>query len=126
MMQIHKTVEKAVEELIEEWNYRNVFDLLRVIRIKDIAKKMHPQYWKYRNVLLPKIQEWFKELPPFDAEKYSPAFIKRVEIDGKLYMVTSAHGMSDVYGHFVEGGHLGGTGCLLCLDQKIIKKRDKK
>ena len=118
MMKINKTVEKAVEELAMEWDDGGGLNSHIVIRIKDIAKKMHTQYWKYRNSLLPKIQKWFKDLPPFDTERFSPAFIKRIEIDEKSYMVTISHGMYDAYGHFVEGGHLGGSGCLLCLDRK--------
>jgi len=117
-MQINKTAEKAVEELAMKWDDEGGLSKHIVIRIKDIAKKMHPQYWKYRDSLLPMIQKWFKDLPPFNAERFSPAFIKRIEIDGKLYMATISHGMQDVYGHFIEGGHLGGSGCLLCLDRK--------
>lgn len=117
-MEINKTVEKAVEELAMEWDDRGGLNKHIVIRIKDIAKRMHTQYWKYRDSLLLMIQKWFKDLPPFNAERFSPAFIKRIEINKKSYMVTLSHGMRDEYGHFVEGGYLGGSGCLLCLDRK--------
>ena len=119
-MQNYKSVDVAVKELNNEWSDGSIFDSHRVFRMKDIARKMHSQYWKYRDEILPKIQEWFRELHPFDVEKYSP-LVKRIEINDKLYMVTTAHGMRDTYGHFVEGGYMGGSGCLLCLDRRHKK-----
>lgn len=122
-MQTLKPVEEAVEELVNEWNdtSSDVYNSHTVIRIKDIAKHIHPHYWKYRDVILPKIQEWFGNLESFDDMKYSP-LTKQLTINNKVYMITTSHGMSDVYGHFYEGGHLGGSGCLLCLDLKEIKR----
>ena len=56
-----RTVDDAINQIVSEEEEYVKRDGFIFIRIQDIAKKMHRHYWKYRDKILEKIQEWAKE-----------------------------------------------------------------
>jgi len=50
------SVDEALNNIVS--NEKFIF-----IRIQDLAKKMHPHYWKYREEILKEIHKWVSEHP---------------------------------------------------------------
>jgi len=89
-----RTVDDAINQIIDEEEEYIKRDGFIFIRIQEIAKKMHRHYWKYRDKILEKIQEWARGHPS-----------RSIWIDakGRKYRVGYGDQMSFAYGSFFEG-----------------------
>ena len=58
-----KTVDDAINKLLSEDEYFIRRDGFVILRIQDIAKKMHFQCWKYRKKILDEIHKWAEQYP---------------------------------------------------------------
>jgi len=59
-----KTVDDAINELLEDSRFFTTRDIRAVLRINDIAHKMHFQCWRYRDKILAVIHDWAEQHPP--------------------------------------------------------------
>ena len=88
-----RTVDDAIKRIISEEEEYIKRDGFIFIRIQDIAKKMHGHYWKYRDKILEKIQEWAREHPSRSIW---------TDAKGRKYRVGYGDQMSFAYGSFFK------------------------
>ena len=88
-----RTVDDVLNLIIDEEEEHIKRDGFIFIRIQEIAKRMHRHYWKYRDKILEKIQEWAKEHPS-----------RSIWIDakGRKYKIDYGQQMSFTYGSFFK------------------------
>jgi len=89
-----KTVDDAINELLSEDEYFIRRDGFAILRIQDIAKKMHFQCWKYRKKILDEIHKW--------AEQHQ-SHSQWTDAEGREYIVGYGQQMHPAYGTFREG-----------------------
>ena len=92
-----RTVNDALNLIISEEEKHIKRDGFIFIRIQDIAKRMHRQYWKHRDKILEKIQEWAKEYPH---RSYW------IDETGRRYLVCYGQQMHAVYGSFFKSKYI--------------------
>ena len=87
-----KSVDDALSSIIGEYlEFRD--EKFLFIRIQNIARRMHRFYWKYRGIILNKIQEWVKNHP--QGSVY-------VDNMGRKWKVGYGEQMSYIYGCFFD------------------------
>jgi len=89
-----KTVDDAINELLSEDEYFTTRDGFALYRIQDIAKKMHPHYWKHRKEILEEIHKWAEHHPFHSVWQ---------DAKGTKYLVGYGEQMHPFYGKFREG-----------------------
>jgi len=94
-----KGVNDAINEILTEEEYFLKRDGFILLRIQDIARKMHPHSWKHRDKILKEIHEW--------AEQH-PTHSEWVDAKGRKYKVGYGEQMCPIYGTFRENGDIGG------------------
>ena len=87
----------------------------KIIRITELAKRMHRNIYKNQDGIVGKIQKWYDELPEV---KPKDDLRKMIQHNGQKYAFTPSHGMRDVYGYFDS---VRKSGCLMMI-QKIKTK----
>ena len=88
-------VDNAINEILLEDEYFVTRDGFIFLRIQDIAKKMHPHYWKHRGRILRGIHEWAKQ---------HPTHSEWTDKKGRKYKVGYGQQMRPIYGTFKENG----------------------
>ena len=89
-------VDDAINRILAEDEYFLKRDGFILLRIQDIARKIHPHYWKYRDRILREIHEWAKQ---------HPAHSKWTDAKGRKYEVGYGQQMRRTYGSFKKNGN---------------------
>ena len=89
-------VNDAINEILAEEEYFLKRDGFILLRIQDIARKMHPHHWKYRSEILRKIHEWAKQ---------HPVHSQWTDAKGRKYKVGYGEQMHPIYGTFEDSNN---------------------
>jgi len=84
-------VDDAINKILEENEDLFERDSFILIRIQDLARKMHPHYWKHRDKILREIHEW--------AEQH-PIHSEWTDKKGRKYKIGYGQQMCPIYGFF--------------------------
>ena len=84
-------VDDAINKILEENEDLFERDSFILIRIQDLARKMHPHYWKHRGKILREIHEW--------AEQH-PIHSEWTDKKGRKYKIGYGQQMCPIYGFF--------------------------
>ena len=85
------SVDSAINKFLEENEDLFKRDSFILIRIQDLARKIHPHYWKYRDKILEQIQNWAKQHPIHSEWK---------DKKGRKYKIGYGQQMCPIYGSF--------------------------
>ncbi len=86
-----KGVDDAINEILVEDEYFITRDGFIILRIQDIAKKMHFQLWRYRDKILEKIHKWAGQ---------HPTHSEWTDAEGRKYKISYGQQMHPIYGTF--------------------------
>jgi len=89
-------VDDAINKILEENEDLFERDSFILIRIQDLARKMHPHYWKYRDKILKEIHEWAKQYPVHS---------QWTDKKGRKYKVEYGEQMHPIYGTFEDNNN---------------------
>jgi len=89
-------VDNAINKILAENEYFLIRDGFIFFKIQDIARKIHPHYWKYRDRILKEIHEWAKQ---------HPTHSEWTDKKGRKYRVGYGEQMHLIYGSFKEKGN---------------------
>jgi len=86
-----KKVDDAINEILAEDEYFIRRDGFIILRIQNIAKKMHPHLWRYRDKILEKIHKWTEQ---------HPTHSEWTDAKGRIFIISYGEQMHPVYGTF--------------------------